>query len=198
MRPTLGCVPSVPSPAPVPGQVTQLLLEWRSGDDSSFERLLHVVYPELRAIAQRQLRGEAEGHTLQPTALVHEAYLRLVGSEIEWEDRRHFFAVAARAMRHVLVDHARARRRDKRGGDALFVTLDDQLAIAADSGVDLLALDEALDRLAVLDERKARAVELHFFAGLSYDETARALDVSPATVDRDLRMAKAWLLQQLK
>jgi RNA polymerase sigma factor (TIGR02999 family) len=157
-----------------------------------------VVYPELRAIAQRQLTHESAGHTLQPTALVHEAYLRLIGVEIEWTDRRHFFAVAARAMRRVLVDHARARRREKRGGDAVLVTLDDELAIAVDSGVDLLALDEALDRLAALDERKARAVELHFFAGLSYDETARALDVSPATIDRDLRMAKAWLLQQLQ
>ena len=157
-----------------------------------------VVYPELRAIAQRQLSGESEGHTLQPTALVHEAYLRLVGAEIAWEDRKHFFAVAARAMRRVLVDHARARRRDKRGGEATFVTLDDQLAFSTDSNIDLLALDEALDRLAAQDERKARAIELHFFGGLSYDETARALDVSPATVDRDLRMAKAWLLQQLR
>lgn len=157
-----------------------------------------VVYPELRAIAQRQLSGESEGHTLQPTALVHEAYLRLVGAEIAWEDRKHFFAVAARAMRRVLVDHARARRRDKRGGDAVLVTLDDQLAIDDRSGVDLVALDEALDRLAVQDERKARAIELHFFGGLTYEETARALDVSPATVDRDLRMAKAWLLQQLR
>jgi RNA polymerase sigma factor (TIGR02999 family) len=190
-------VPSVPSP-PAPGQVTQLLLEWRSGDDSSFGRLLDVVYPELRAIAQRQLSGESEGHTLQPTALVHEAYLRLVGAEIEWEDRRHFFAVAARAMRRVLVDHARARRREKRGGDAVLVTLDDQLAMGGDTGIDLVALDDALNQLAAQDERKARAVELHFFAGLSYAETARALDVSPATVDRDLRLAKAWLLQRLK
>ena len=157
-----------------------------------------IVYPELRAIAQRQLTGEAEGHTLQPTALVHEAYLRLIGAEVEWEDRRHFFAVAARAMRRVLVDHARARRRDKRGGDAVFVTLDDQLALGTESGLDLVALDDALDRLASQDERKARAIELHFFGGLTYDETARALDVSTATVDRDLRMGKAWLVQQLR
>jgi RNA polymerase sigma factor (TIGR02999 family) len=177
--------------------VTALLHAWRSGDAASFDRLMAVVYPELRAIAARHLSGEAEGHTLQPTALVHEAYLRLVGSEIEWEDRKHFFAVAARAMRRVLVDHARARRREKRGGDAIFVTLDDQLALEA-SGVDLVALDEALDRLAEHDERKARAIELHFFGGLSYDETARALDVSAATVDRDLRMGKAWLLHQLR
>ena len=156
-----------------------------------------IVYPQLRAIAQRQLTHESDGHTLQPTALVHEAYLRLIDADIEWEDRKHFFAVAARAMRRVLVDHARARRREKRGGDAVFVTLDDQLAIDH-AGVDLIALDEALDRLAEVDERKARAVELHYFGGLSYDETARALDVSPATIDRDLRMAKAWLVQQLR
>lgn len=149
-------------------------------------------------MAQRQLSHEPDGHTLQPTALVHEAYLRLVGAEVAWEDRQHFFAVAARAMRRVLVDHARAKSRDKRGGKATFVTLDDDLTLVAQSGVDLVALDDALDRLAEVDERKARAVELHFFAGLSYDETARALDVSPATIDRDLRMAKAWLLQQLR
>lgn len=179
-------------------QVTQLLRQWRAGDDASFDRLVGVVYPELHAIAQRQLSGEADGHTLQPTALVNEAYLRLVGAEIEWEDRQHFFAVAARAMRRVLVDHARAKSRGKRGGGATMVTLEDHLAITEQSGIDLVALDEALDRLAEVDARKARAVELHYFAGLSYDETAHALGVSPATIDRDLRMAKAWLVQQLR
>lgn len=181
-----------------PTEVTRLLHEWRAGDRSSSDRLMTLIYPELHAIAHRQLGHERDGHTLQTTALLHEAYLRLVGVDVEWEDRKHFFAVAARAMRRVLVDHARARARDKRGGDVQVVTLDDELVLAEESAVDLVALDEALHRLADVDERKARAMELHFFGGLSYEETARALDVSPATVHRDLRMAKAWLHQQLR
>jgi len=193
-----GDITNVPLPSASAGEVTRLLHEWRRGDDASFDRLMAVVYPELHAIARRQLGGEHEGHTLQTTALIHEAYLRLVGADVDWDDRKHFFAVAARAMRRILVDHARSRQRDKRGGGVTVVTLDDGLALAEDSGVDLLALDEALDRLAAMDERKARAVELHYFGGLTYDETARAMDVSAATVDRDLRMAKAWLLQQLR
>ena len=152
MWPTLGCVSSSPSATPA-GQITRLLREWRAGDDGSFERLVVVVYPELHAIAQRQLSREPDGHTLQPTALVHEAYLRLLDSEIAWEDRQHFFAVTARAMRRVLVDHARAKSRGKRGGDATFVTLDDGLALSPQTGVDLVALDDALDRLAAVDER---------------------------------------------
>jgi RNA polymerase sigma factor (TIGR02999 family) len=157
-----------------------------------------LIYPELHAIAHRQLRHERPDHVFQTTALLHEAYLRLIGVDIDWQDRKHFFAVAARAMRRVLVDAARARSREKRGGDFQIVTLDDRLALKEESSVDLVALDEALDRLAAVDERKARAIELHFFGGLSYDETARALDISPATVHRDLRMAKAWLYQQLR
>jgi RNA polymerase sigma factor (TIGR02999 family) len=157
-----------------------------------------VVYPELHAIAHRQLAREAPGHTLQTTALVHEGYLRLVGADVTWEDRRHFYTVAARAMRRVLVDHARGRSRTKRGGAIRIVTLDDDVAHADQRAVDLVALDEALKELAAIDERKARAMELHYFGGLSYAETARVLDVSPATVDRDLRMAKAWLYTQLR
>lgn len=160
-----------------------------------------VVYPELHAIAHRQLRHEQPGHTLQTTALLHEAYMRLVGVDIDWEDRRHFFAVAARAMRRVLVDHARSLAREKRGGAFRIVTLDDELAQAAEGAqraTDLIALDEALDRLAAIDARKARATELHFFGGLTYDEIARALGVSAATVHRELRMAKAWLYQALR
>lgn len=156
-----------------------------------------IVYPELHAIAHRQLANEREGHTFQTTALLHEAYLRLIGVDITWEDRRHFYAVAARAMRRVLVDHARARASSKRGGSFRLVTLDDDLARPEDQAVDLLALDDALQQLAAVDERKARAMELHYFGGLSYEETAKTLDVSPATVDRDLRMAKAWLYKQL-
>jgi RNA polymerase sigma factor (TIGR02999 family) len=177
--------------------VTRLLQEWRTGDDGSFDRLMEVVYPELHSIARRQLSGERDDHTLQATALVHEAYLRLVGVEIEWTDRRHFYAVAARAMRRVLVDHARGRAREKRGGDYRIVTLDPEHAPDADEPLDLLALDDALSRLAAIDERKARALELHYFGGLSYEETARALDVSPATIHRELRMAKAWLASEL-
>lgn len=192
--PTLGSVPSSSSAS----QVTRLLNEWRAGDSSSSDRLMAVIYPELHAIAHRQLRHERPDHTFQTTALLHEAYLKLVGADIEWTDRKHFYAVAARAMRRVLVDHARARSREKRGGGVQIVTLEDQLALADEADLDLIALDEALQRLAAVDERKARAMELHFFGGLSYDETARALDVSPATVHRDLRMAKAWLHQQLR
>lgn len=180
------------------GDITRLLERWAKGDGRAFQALVPVVYEELRRLADHYLRQERGDHTLQPTALVHEAYLRLLDSEIAWEDRQHFFAVTARAMRRVLVDHARAKSRGKRGGDATFVTLDDGLALSPQTGVDLVALDDALDRLAAVDERKARAVELHFFGGLTYEETARALDVSPATIDRDLRMAKAWLLQQLR
>ena len=179
-------------------QVTQLLGEWRAGNESSAERLMDVVYPVLHAIAHRQLREERPDHTLQTTALVHEAYLRLVGGDVDWEDRRHFFAVAARAMRRVLVDHARARGRAKRGGGVRIVTLEDALAPTDGPAPDLVALDAALEQLAAIDERKARAMELHFFAGLSYDETARTMAISPATVHRDLRMAKAWLYQQLR
>ena len=157
-----------------------------------------VIYPELHALAHRQLAHERPGHTLQTTALIHEAYLRLMGVDVEWADRRHFYAVAASAMRRVLVDHARARSCEKRGGGFRIVTLDDQIPRQQEASVDLLALDEALHRLAALDGRKAQAMELHFFGGLSYDETAHALDVSPATVHRDLRMAKAWLYQQLR
>jgi RNA polymerase sigma factor (TIGR02999 family) len=156
-----------------------------------------IVYPELHAIAHRQLAKEREGHTFQTTALLHEAYLRLVGADITWEDRRHFYAVAARAMRRVLVDHARARASAKRGGEFKLVTLENDVASGPDQALDLLALDEALRQLATIDERKARAMELHYFGGLSYEDTAKALDVSPATVDRDLRMAKAWLYKQL-
>jgi RNA polymerase sigma factor (TIGR02999 family) len=180
------------------GDVTQLLALWRAGDGDALGRLMPLVYEELRAIAERRLMHERRGHTLQPTALVHEAYLRLVGADLTLEDRAHFLALAARTMRHILVDHARAHGRNKRGGGAVAVTLDELSAAAPQRGEDIIALDEALGQLAAIDERKARVIELHFFGGLTYDETAQALHISPATVDRDLRMARAWLFRALR
>lgn len=156
-----------------------------------------LVYGELRRIAERHMRTENPGHTLQATALVHELYVRLVKTDLRCQDRVHFFAVAARQMRRILVDHARARRRQKRGGAMARVTLKEAVLTVHGPPTELLALDEAIDRLAQLDERKSRAVEMHFFAGLTYEEVAEALGVSEATVDRDLRMAKAWLHHEL-
>jgi len=181
---------------PDPVEVTQLLSAWRDGDPGALDRLLPLIYDELHRIASRQRRGERDDHTLDTTDLLHEAYLRLVGSDVDWVDRTHFYAVAARTMRRVLVDHARALGRAKRGGGAVKVPLvDDQVAEA--QGADLLDLDEALERLAAFDERKARVIELHYFGGLNYDETATVLEISAATVHRDLRMARAWLAREL-
>lgn len=177
--------------------VTELLYAWRSGDDNALDQLFPLVYDELRAIANRRLRAESSGHTLQATELVHEAYGRLVGANVDWKDRAHFLAVAARSMRQVLVDHARRRSRAKRGGGVAPVTLNDEIAGATGSSDQLLALDEALSRLAQVDERKAKVIELHFFGGLTYKETAEALGISQATVDRDLRMGRSWLLAEL-
>jgi RNA polymerase sigma factor (TIGR02999 family) len=184
-------------PTTGPDEVSQLLLRWKGGDERAFQQLLPVVYEELKRLARRQLRGEAPGHTLQTTALVHEAYLRLVGADVGWEGRGHFFAVAAQVMRRVLVDHARNRGRAKRGGGRVAVPLQDELAAAPGRTPDLLALDEALERLSALDRRKAQVVELLYFGGLNYDEVAETLQISPATVHRDLRMAKAWLYREL-
>jgi len=182
-----------------PPAITRLLLEWRGGSVRALDQLVPLVYDELRRLARRRLRGERDGHTWSATDLVHEAYARLVEADVEWKDRVHFFAVASRLMRRILVDHARAGAREKRGGGALRVTLDEGLAASAGGGAPeaLLALDAALHRLAEIDQRKAHAVELHYFGGLSYEETAEALGVSPATVDRELRMAKAWLGREL-
>jgi len=178
-------------------EVTELLLDWRRGDAAALDQLIPMVYDDLRRVAARQLRGERTDHTLQPTALVHEAYGRLVGADITWTDRAHFFAIAARTMRRVLVDHARAHDREKRGGGAVRVTLDENLAVDAGRPEDVLALDAALEQLAEVDPRKAEVVQLHFFGGLTYDQIAEALGISPATVDRDLRMARAWLFRKL-
>lgn len=180
-----------------PTEVSRLLLAWRDGDQAALDRLVPLVYDQLHALARRHLRGERPDHTLQTTALIHEAYLRLVGSDVTWEGHGHFMAVAAQTMRRILVDHARARSRDKRGGGAAVVDLDEVQIGSPEPGPELVALDDALDRLAAFDERKARAVELHYFGGFNYDETAEALGISPATVDRDLRLAKAWLYRDL-
>ena len=179
--------------------VTDLLQAWASGDQAALDELLPLVYDELRRQARRFMRAQPEGHTLQTTALVHEAYLRLIGqSSVEWQGRAHFFGVAAKAMRSILVDHARARSAAKRGGSAGAITLDDAGGIAGpQASVDVLALDEALGRLAELDSRKSRLVELRYFGGLGIDEAAAVLGISPATVKREWTTARAWLRREL-
>jgi RNA polymerase sigma factor (TIGR02999 family) len=177
--------------------VTTLLLNWRNGDKGTLDRLVPLVYDELRRVARARLKAE-RGHSLQTTALVHEAYMRLVDLDrMTIHSRTHFFAVAARLMREILVDHARRRLAGKRGGDIILVGLDEVSPAAKTSTVDLLALDEALDQLTLVDERLCRVVELRFFAGLNIDETAEALEVSTATVERDWAVAKAWLHARL-
>lgn len=177
--------------------VTALLRRWRGGDKAAHEELVELVYPQLWRLAGKFLRSERAGHTLSSTALVHEAYLKLAEADVEWNDRVHFFAVAARVMRRVLVDHAKRRRRKKRGGSRIRITLEEGSLLASQPEADLVSLDEALTRLAALDERRARVVELHFFGGLTYKEVADVLHTSPTTVNRELRFAKAWLHDQL-
>ncbi len=177
--------------------VTALLHAWRDGDTGALDQLIPLVYDDLHSLAGRFLSGEREGHTLQPTALINEAYLRLSGAEVPWQDKGHFMAVAARTMRRILVDHAKAKRRAKRGGGRTPVTLEEGLVIAGQPGDELVALDEALTTLEEQDPRKGQVVELHFFGGLTYHETGEVLGVSPATVDRELRLAKAWLRHEL-
>ena len=191
-----------PSGAPTPSDVTGLLLSWSNGDGAAGERLLPAIYAELHRQAERAMRRERGEHTLQATALVNEAYLRLVDQRrVEWHNRAHFFGIAAQMMRRVLVDHARGRLAAKRGGDARQVTLGHAIdaGVPADDadGVDVLALHEALERLAVLDPPQARLVELRYFGGLNIDETADALGVSPATVKREWAVARAWLRREL-
>lgn len=174
--------------------VTGLLLKWQQGESGALEQLTPLVYDELRRIAHRYMRQERDGHTLQTTALVNEAYLRLVGQDrIAWQNRTHFYAVTAQVMRHVLIDHARRRLYDKRGGGAEHVPLEDIDVMTAARAAELVALDEALNELARLDPRKSRVVELRYFGGLSLEETADVLEVSVMTVRRDWRAAKAWL-----
>lgn len=183
----------------VPSQpVTELLVKWRAGDRKALEALLPLVYTELRVIAHRYLQRERSGHTLQSAALVHEAYLRLVDRvPPDTQNRAHFAAVAARLMREILVDYARARRAVKRGADCR-VELDEALAIPQKQGADVLALDDALNDLAQMDEQQSRIVELRFFGGLTIEETACVLEISPATVKRDWNVAKAWLSRAMR
>jgi RNA polymerase sigma-70 factor, ECF subfamily len=181
-----------------PGSVTGLLLAWRGGDAAALDQLVPLVHAELHRIARGCMRGERTGHSLQATALVNEAYMRLIGAQrVDWQNRIHFLAVSARLMRRILVDFARSKKYQKRGGGAQAVTLDEALVVA-EPGHDLIALDDALDALAKMDERKSKVVEMRFFGGLTVEETAAALDVSPDTVLRDWRIAKAWLLRELR
>jgi RNA polymerase sigma factor (TIGR02999 family) len=180
------------------GDVTRLLLQWNRGDAAALERLIPLVAGELRRLAAHHLRRERAGHTLQPTALVNEAYLRLVDSRgMAWQDRAHFFGIASRLMRQILVEHARRRMSGKRGGGARQVTLEEWVAVEHPRAVDVLALEEALGRLAAIDARKAPVVELKFFGGLSVEETAEVPGVSAGTALRDWAMARAWLLREL-
>jgi len=179
-------------------EVTQLLRAWSVGDQEALDRLVPLVYDELYRTAHRYMSREQTGHTLQTTALVNEVYVRLVDSrETNWQDRAHFFAVAARLMRHVLVDYARSRRSRKRGGDWRHVTFDEAHAPLLKPRVDLVALDEALNALKSIDKRKSDVVELRYFGGLNVEQTAEVLKVSPETVKRDWRLAKVWLLKQI-
>ncbi len=180
------------------GDVTRILLALRDGDRAALDSLLPAVYDDLHARAARFMRGERHGHTLQPTALVHEAYMRLVDQrKVDWQCRAHFFAAAAETMRRILVDHARTRRRRKRGGGAVQVTLDEAVGGSEDWDYDVLALNEALERLARVDERQARVVELRFFAGLNVDEVAEVMELSPRTVGSEFQHARAWLKVEL-
>lgn len=184
--------------APTPHEITLLLRAWSQGDQAALKQLIPLVHAELHRLAKRYMRKERVGHTLQTTALVNEAYLRLIDvSQVEWRNRAHFFAIAARLMRQILVDFARDRGYQKRGGGALQVSLDQAIVVSSELNEDLLALDEALDALARFDERKGRVVELRFFGGLSEEEIAEALGVSRETVKRDWRLAKSWLLRRL-
>jgi RNA polymerase sigma-70 factor (ECF subfamily) len=182
-----------------PGDVSRLLSEYRHGDRDALDRLIPLVYAELRRIAARRLRAERGDHTLQPTALVNEAYVRLVERpNADWQDRAHFLACAARLMRQILVDHARDRRAEKRGGDRVRVTLGEDVMRTGEPEVDVLALDSALERLAAQDEEKGRIVELRYFGGLSNEETAEALGISPRSVNRGWALARAWLRRELE
>jgi RNA polymerase sigma factor (TIGR02999 family) len=189
---------AVPSPDRSRPRVTELLLAWGRGDRFALDELLPIVHQELRRLARLQMRGERNNHTLQTTALVNEAFIRLVDlRRIRWQDRAHFLALSARLMRRILVDHARSRNYQKRGGGATSVTLDDTLLASPERGTDLVALDDALQDLARVDRRKSEVVELRFFGGLSVEETAEALKISAETVSRDWRLAKVWLLREV-
>jgi len=179
-------------------QVTELLVRWRKGDRQALDALIPLVYGELRRIAQHFLQREKPGHTLQSTALVHEAYVRMVGQNLpEWQSRAHFFGIAAQLMRQILVDHARARQAAKRGGDVFKLSLDESTAMPEQRDLDLIALDDALKSLTELDPQQSRIVELRYFAGLTIEDTSEVLGISPATVKRDWATARAWLQREM-
>lgn len=181
-----------------PQEVTQLLADWGKGDRTALDKLFPLVHSELRRIAQRQMSQERPGHTLQATALVNEAYLKLAGQQgFDWQNRAHFFAVCAQVMRHILIDHARAHARDKRGGGAVKVSLNDALVVAEDQAAHFIALDDALRVLERLDPQKGKIVELRYFGGLSIDEAAEVMNVSPRTVRREWQRARAWLYRMM-
>jgi RNA polymerase sigma factor (TIGR02999 family) len=181
---------------PSPTEITQLLVRWREGDETALDKLIPLVYTELRRLAGHYMHQERPGHTLQTSALINEAYLRLIDHKnINWENRAHFFGVAAQAMRRVLVDYARSRRYIKRGGDVQMVPLDEAALVSRQKAADLVALDDALASLARIDPRKSRVVELRYFGGLSVEEAAEVLGISQATVMREWSTAKAWLLR---
>ncbi|MEN3327404.1 MAG: hypothetical protein V7638_2211 [Acidobacteriota bacterium] len=185
-------------PTPSPQEVTQLLADWAKGDQSAVDKLFPLVHSELRRIAQRQMSQERPGHTLQATALVNEAYLKLAGQQgFDWQNRAHFFAVCAQVMRHILIDHARAHARDKRGGGAVKVSLNDALVVAEDQASHFIALDEALRTLERLDPQKGKIVELRYFGGLSVEEVGEVMNISPRTVRREWQRAKAWLYRMM-
>jgi RNA polymerase sigma factor (TIGR02999 family) len=179
-------------------QITELLVSWSKGEASALEDLMPVVYDELRKIARRLMRGQGSDHTYQTTDLIHEAYLKLVdNSEKQWQNRAHFFGVASRAMRHILVDHARAKQTKKRGGSARQVTLEETAVFSSDVSGEIIALNAALEDLAKLDQRKAQVVEMKYFGGLTTEEIAEVIGVSPETVKRDWRFARTWLRREL-
>jgi len=184
--------------AQTPQNVTQLLIAWNNGDKEALDKLVPIVYDELRRQAARYLRRERPGHTLQTTALIHEAYLRLIDQKsVQWQNRAQFFGIAAQMMRRILVDHARTKHRAKRGGSDIRVSLTDATSLTKDPDLDLVELDEALNRLGKIDPQQSKIVELRFFSGLNVDETAAALQISPATVKRDWKVAKAWLYREI-
>ena len=178
--------------------ITRLLHEWQSGNQQAFDDMSNLVYDQLRALAARIFRNERAGHTLQPTALVNEAMQKLMGADVDWQDRNHFFAMSARMMRRILVNHANAKKAARRGGNAIRVTIQDAHAQTdSDTGADILALDSAINELATFDERKADVLELHYFAGMTYKEVADAMGIAESTVHQDLRTAKAWLKKKM-
>ena len=181
-----------------PEAVTALLQQWSDGNKEALDQLMPVVYSQLRKLAAYTLRGERPDHTLRATELVHEAYIKLIDSDIPWQNRAHFYAVAAKVLRHILVDHAKAHRRQKRGGDAERIPLDEAVVVGPQASAEVVELDEALKQLAVKDERKSRIVELVFFGGMKHEEIAAVLKISDKTVQRELSIAKAWLYRELK